>query len=224
MQDAEGAELVGRVWAAVAAAGLTAVRPDVGIILTGSLPVWDKGLELWRRRQVERSQRALEIGCSVASMTPEALMERLCADDLRLTLLAEALNAAAKSTFDAKVAALGRCLANGALALEDMTVLEEIQWTELMGRIELPHLRILQYLMDPASPEVPDGYTHFGEILGVSTEMAIHLTATLESRWLIGGASNPRWDANGGESRNETIYVARPLGVALTERFLLANT
>lgn len=99
------------------------VSPGWGIAASTALPALDVAIGRWKQLQANRTVRALEAAADESELSPDELMDRLVADERRLSLLAAALNGAANTALDNKVEALGRSL--GALAVDDARIQPE---------------------------------------------------------------------------------------------------
>jgi hypothetical protein len=99
---------------------------------------------LARRR--ERGQRALAVAASAASMTPGELLERILHDERLLDLAAAVVAAASETMVEAKIQALGRALATGALATDDAMINEQRFMVDILADLEAPHVRVLHQL------------------------------------------------------------------------------
>jgi hypothetical protein len=96
-----------------------------------------------RRRQAEE---VLEIAAHESAQTVDDLLARLTANPSRLQLAAAAVTAAAETALQAKVRALGRALATGALAADDAEVDEQRFLVDTLRDLEAPHVRVLDQI------------------------------------------------------------------------------
>jgi hypothetical protein len=103
-----------------------------------------------RRR---RGERAYELATAEAGMSPEELLQRILADQRLMDLAVLAVTAASETALDAKIQALGRALATGALATDEAVVDQQRLLVGILADLEAPHLRVLAQLAEPS----PDG-------------------------------------------------------------------
>jgi hypothetical protein len=97
-----------------------------------------------RRRQAEE---VLEIAARESARTVDDLLACLTANPSRLQLAAAAVvTAAAETALHAKVRALGRALATGALAADDAEVDEQRFLVDTLRDLEAPHVRVLDQI------------------------------------------------------------------------------
>jgi hypothetical protein len=124
------------VQATTGAAAASAAASD----LVSSL--WSSLRQRWNRN----AEAALESGAETAGMDVDGLLEELTSTPVRQELLASALEGAAHATLEAKIKALGRSLATGALATNSAEVDRELLFVRAMSEIEAPHLRLLEQM------------------------------------------------------------------------------
>lgn len=221
--------LVIRASAAVAAGGAALANPVVGLAAAGLLPALDQAVTQLQKKQARNVGQALDEAVRVSDLPPEELLERLTGNSARLLLLGNALNAAAQSTYEERVRALGQALASGALAADDARVDEEQIWVTVMADIEVPHLRIIEYLMrdhpDRSGPMVTQQDT-LAQVSGASYLMTSRLLATLERHGLARsrlGSSYPRaYPESRGASGSEEWWQRGELTEPLLDRFRAA--
>jgi chloramphenicol 3-O-phosphotransferase len=79
-------------------------------------------------------------------MTPEDLLNRILRDERLLDLAAAVVAAASETMVEAKIRALGRALATGALAADDAVVDEQRFLVDILDDLEAPHVRMLHQL------------------------------------------------------------------------------
>ncbi|HEU4399454.1 MAG TPA: hypothetical protein VFU54_16670 [Actinomycetota bacterium] len=72
-------------------------------------------------------------------MTPEELLERILHDERLLDLVAAVVAAASETMVEAKIQALGRALATGALAIDDAMINEQRFMVDILADLEAPH-------------------------------------------------------------------------------------
>ncbi|MDP9358460.1 MAG: hypothetical protein M3R02_24870 [Chloroflexota bacterium] len=152
MEDADAAALTANVGLAGAVAAIQVVDPGWGIAASAALPALQVAITRWQQVQADRAIETLNAAAEEAGLGADDLIDRLIADEERLSLLAAALNAATSTAMRAKIAALGRSL--GALAVDSARIDPETVWIRILSDIEAPHVRILQFLLreDPEAP------------------------------------------------------------------------
>jgi hypothetical protein len=110
------------------------------------------GRALERRHQ--RALEALQAGADFKGSTPEDILRAAQSDAARIELVAQALAAASTATTDAKVRALGRALASGALSSDEALVDQEVHVISALARLEPAHVRALELLSETRIPQV----------------------------------------------------------------------
>lgn len=105
-------------------------------------------------RRKARAAEVVDVAAEAANLDVSGLLARLLADDKRVELAARALSAAAASTLETKVAALGRALATGALATDDARVDEQLVLVAVYADLEAPHVRLLAVMAEETPPVV----------------------------------------------------------------------
>jgi hypothetical protein len=226
MDDKEAAALTLRATAGAVAASAATVDPGLGITLAILPPVLDEGIKKWQASQARATARALDVAADASGLEPKAVVDRLTADPARLLLLGEAINAAARSSYDERICALGRALATGALAVDGAKVDEERLWVEILADIEAPHLRMLEYLMRDHPDRTGSMVTQqptLARVAGVSYPMARVLLATLErrnlARWRWGESFPKGYIESAGASASEQWWQRDSLTPLLMDRF-----
>jgi hypothetical protein len=99
-----------------------------------------------RRR---RAERVYELAAVEAGISPEELLQRILGDERLLGLAAAVVAAASETALDAKIRALGRALATGALAADEAVVAEQRLLVNILADLEAPHVRLLAQLAKP---------------------------------------------------------------------------
>ncbi|MCO7219576.1 hypothetical protein [Klenkia sp. PcliD-1-E] len=145
-QSPELTALAAKIVATVAAQGVSLVDPVAGLVAAGFVPALELAVGRYQRQRADNVDGALTEATRVSGKTADQLLNVLSSDPVRLSMLAEALTAAAYSAYPERTRALGRALASGALAEDEATVDAERHWVRLLSRIEAPHLRVLVYL------------------------------------------------------------------------------
>lgn len=152
MRDEESAALVARSGIAVGIAALSAANPVMGIAAAALGPSLELAVETWREQVAMRSARTMAAAADASGLGVDDAINRLLALPEGIPLLAEALNAAARTTLEAKVEALGRSLGN--LAADPAVIDSESIWIRILADIEPPHVRVMLHLLadDPKRP------------------------------------------------------------------------
>jgi hypothetical protein len=112
---------------------------------------------LGRRRA--RGTRALDIAAAEAHLTPEQLLQRILADERLLELAATVVAAAAETTLNAKIRALGQALARGTLATDEAEIDAERFMVATLAALEALHIRVLNQMVQR--------YEDYGEEFGL---------------------------------------------------------
>jgi hypothetical protein len=133
---------VGGALVAVAVAGPTGA-------LTGAASgaVLDHVVKEALGRRRKRGTRALDIAAAEAHLTPEQLLQRILADERLLELAATVIAAAAETTLNAKIRALGQALARGTLATDEAEIDVERFMVATLAALEAPHIRVLHQMV-----------------------------------------------------------------------------
>jgi hypothetical protein len=126
--------------------GLALGGPEGALAGAALEPVLEQVVSEALTRRRERAQRALAVAASTASMTPEELLDRILRDERLLDLAAAVVAAASETMVEAKIRALGRALATGALAVDDAIVDEQRFLVDILADLEAPHVRVLHQL------------------------------------------------------------------------------
>jgi hypothetical protein len=161
-----------------------------------------------RRRQAEAM---LQVAAETTRQTFDELLERITADPHRLQLAAAAVKAAYDTALQAKISALGRALATGAMATDDAVIDEQRVLVDILAGLEAPHVRVLAQTSEehPSAreirrdgrPQEPGGwgYQTATELLGGESGIARPVLSVLESHGLI-------TDVTLGTAARETGY------------------
>lgn len=129
------------------------IGPGGGALVGGAAAAVSTVVSAARERREARAALALAVASAVANVDLDELLNRLLADPRRTELAARALSAAAASTLETKVAALGRALAEG-LADDDAKVDEQLVLVAVYADLEAPHVRLLAVLAEEDPPVV----------------------------------------------------------------------
>lgn len=136
----------------IAAATVAIVAgPAVGIAAAGAAPVMSASLRgaigHWNNYRYQRVQRTLVQASARAQMTADDLVELLASDPDSLDLLVEALDAAARTHLDLKIAALAETLSRASTSdRSDAVIGRERLRVSIFRDLEAGHLAVLQFL------------------------------------------------------------------------------
>ena len=92
-------------------------------------PVLEQVVSETLARRRARGQQALAVAASSVGITPGDLLDRILRDEQLLDLAAAVVAAASETMVEAKIRALGRALATGALATDDAVVENSGSWS-----------------------------------------------------------------------------------------------
>lgn len=143
--------------AAAAGSALDLLAPGAGGTANVSVQAFINFLGRGVERRRGKAQDALDEACASSDTSPDELLTRAGQDDGRIELTMRALTAAAHASTEAKIRALGRALATGVLANDDTTVERETYIVDALGRLQTPHVRVLDILNEERKPEVTGG-------------------------------------------------------------------
>jgi hypothetical protein len=138
-------------WSALAALGASAPGLPPGVqsaaVALGVLPVFleyiqDAPRRAWLRVKAATDEAADRFGDA------EKLLERISSDGRLLWLLDTTVDAAARASTEQKARALGRALAEGALANDDARLDEAALMTRIIADVEPIDVRVLARLSD----------------------------------------------------------------------------
>lgn len=108
----------------------------------------ERGVDRTMQFQVNQAGRMVSYAAEEARLSADELID--AADDpFRLSLLSQALSAAASTALESKLKVLGRLLVQGLLNEDQAKVDEARLLTAAIDEIERPHLRILNYITKP---------------------------------------------------------------------------
>ncbi len=155
MQDQPGGDDL-PVLAAAGAGGVVAELvlgggPVSAVVAGGMVPVAVQAAAVVHRRWRDKAGRALQVAADALDAGLDIFDERLPGHDERVELLARVIEAAARSTLEAKVTALGRVLADG--LREEGDTDEALLLAAALAAIEGPHVGVLAHLH--AHPQIP---------------------------------------------------------------------
>ena len=137
MDDVDAQALLGKAALAGAVAAISAVNPALGIAASAALPALETAIDKWEEVRGARTVEALRTAAATAGVSPDEVVNRLISDSQLITQMAAALNAAANTALDEKIAALGRSL--GQLATDPAMVDTEQLWIRIFSDIDAPH-------------------------------------------------------------------------------------
>lgn len=120
--------------------------PELAGLLGGTAAAITVGIDGANRRRGERVAIAAAIGAEELDSTVDALIENLLQNDAKAELLAAVFEGAARAIDRKKLLMLGRSLAAGARTDDGAALHHEVFMAKLMADLELPHLKILQYM------------------------------------------------------------------------------
>lgn len=201
----------GAVAAAGAAVGVA--HPDVAIEMAGLVAV---GAELlpsfvmdrvkpFRRRQLAKVVAA---GAASEGVSPEVLIGKARETDSRTLLTTDMLEAAARTAYEEKLAALGRAWARGVVTDDDGELAVEHQFVRTISRLEVPHVQVLGVVaqtpsLRPQGMPLPNGWTPnaVGRELPQYGAMSGQLLAVLASEGLVVDASTDNALSEGTQYR-----------------------
>jgi hypothetical protein len=130
-------------------------NPVGATLVGGSAPVLKYLKQLWTRageRRGDRAARSLEHAADLLDAGLDILVERAAGHDARLELLAQVLEAAARTSMEDKIQALGQILADG---LRNDNHLDEARLlASMVNDLEAPHVVVLKLIAEqPVPPE-----------------------------------------------------------------------
>ena len=141
--------------------GLALGGPEGALAGAAVEPVLEQVVSETLARRRARGRQALAVAASSTDITPEDLLDRILRDEQLLDLAAAVVAAASETMVEAKIQALGRALAAGALATDDAVVDEQRFLVDILADLEAPHIRVLKQLSIQhegyGSPRTPDG-------------------------------------------------------------------
>lgn len=170
-------------WLAALAAGgiLVGSAEPSAILLASSLPVmaataFALDAKAYRRRMA-RGGRVIEIAAQQLDVGVEEIAELAGDSDPRIELLGRVIEAAASTvTLEAKIAALGRVLAQG--LRDDAGLDEAIMLVKVLTVLEIPHFRVLASLANLALIGGPNGW-HDSAAIRVMTKLNLDATPVM---------------------------------------------
>lgn len=130
-------------------------NPIGATLVGGSAPVLKYLKQLWTQageRRGDRAARALEHAADIMDVGIDIFVERAAGHDARLELLAQVLEAAARTSMEDKIKALSQILADG---LRSDSHLDEARLlASMVNDLEAPHLAVLALVAEqPVPPE-----------------------------------------------------------------------
>ena len=158
LQERPGAafdRVVGNLVNSGLSAWLTTVTgsPDSGAAIGGMVgPIAEEVSFAFRRilgLQTARGTRMIEQAAVTSGTTPPDFLDRLLEDPFKVELLLRAMEAAGRSTTEAKLDLISDLLATGALTSDRPVVQEQLLALEAIRSLDVPHFRLLVLLNDP---------------------------------------------------------------------------
>jgi hypothetical protein len=220
--DQRAGGLAAAAAAAVSGAIVDLVLPGagapVGVGVQWLVNFLGRGIE--RRR--DKALDALDEACAAGAVTAEELLDRAGSDERRVELTMRAMDAAARSTSEAKIRALGRALATGVLAEDDAIVDREMFVVDALSRLEAPHIKLLNILSGTSQPQ-RNGVLYTTHELAWSVPQLVRaypqveatLGAIVAALTSLGAAVDV---TTGGFGGGEPSYQASDFGHALLRR------
>jgi hypothetical protein len=128
--------------------------PESAALIGGMIGPFAEELSFAIRKAVNlqqrRSQHMVDEAAERGQVSIEELLDRLLRSPSKVELLLRALEAAARSTTEAKTDLIAELLATGALAEDGAVVDEQRLVVEAIGALETPHFRLLSILDQPS--------------------------------------------------------------------------
>jgi len=128
-------------------------NPIGATLVGGSAPVLKYLQQVWTRageRRGDRAARSLEHAADLMDVGLDILVERAVGYDARLELLAQILEAAARTSMEDKIQALGQILADG---LRSDSHLDEARLlASMVNDLEAPHVVVLKLIAEHRVP------------------------------------------------------------------------
>ncbi|WP_040925914.1 hypothetical protein [Saccharomonospora marina] len=128
-------------------------NPVGATLVGGSAPVLKYLQQVWTRageRRGDRAARSLEHAADLLDVGLDILVERAAGHDAHLELLAQVLEAAARTSMEDKIQALGQILADG---LRSDSHLDEARLlASMVNDLEAPHVVVLKLIAEQPEP------------------------------------------------------------------------
>jgi hypothetical protein len=121
-------------------AGLAQAATPVAVMLTHRI------FEELRMQSLQRTERVITEAALNVGVDDGTLIDELLSERRKAVLLGTALNAAARSIAEEKIAWFARCLEAGYLATDDAVVDKETFFVDAFAEVEVPHIRVLGHL------------------------------------------------------------------------------
>lgn len=137
-----------------AAAGLLVAGAGGALVAGGLSPLVATTLAELQGHRFRRVQATIDSSVEMSATTEADLLAAMLATPVGAALLAAALEGAAKSVSDEKIALFARAIANGSLR-DDTAVDTEFLFVRAFADFELPHFRVLERMYP--LPEKIDG-------------------------------------------------------------------
>lgn len=127
----------------VIAAIATGDAPGTTVAATAA-PLLVQAAVALRARWAEKGQRAIDVAADHMGVGVDIVLERSLTYEDRLELLARVIESSARSTFEEKIDALGRVLADG--LQEDGDIAEALVLARALEVLDQPHVVVLDHL------------------------------------------------------------------------------
>lgn len=137
---------------AVATATLGPPGAVAGAVLTPVVAdLYNKAAAEWRSQSSGKADAVLVDAAAAGQKTVAQLLKDIGDDEDKLLLLAHTVEAAMRTRNRAKIKALGRALASGALARDAAKVDEAQLRVNILRELEAPHFRVLALIAEKSS-------------------------------------------------------------------------
>lgn len=166
MADNEPSSSDRAVAGAIAAVGSYALTKDAlasALITAATTPYVETAAATVRagaQSRIDRATNAVKVAIHFGGVTPDQFLSNVRSSDKKLEFALGALNAAAASVEDYRVAAIGRALATGALAADEAIVDEQTLYVRAFAACDALHVRLLTLIShDVTDPEGREQWT-----------------------------------------------------------------
>lgn len=146
MDESKDAELLMRSATAMTAAVVAAANPTAGVLVAGVVPLVDEAARKWLKYQALQMATTLGIAHHRSGLSVDEFISEAGRRPETQVLLGEVLEAAARSTMEEKIRALGEGYAEALMSEESAVVEEERLWISMLGEIQRPHVLALKAL------------------------------------------------------------------------------
>jgi hypothetical protein len=166
----------------------------------------------------------LRVAAGQPGLDADRLVDRVGADPRLAGLLLDAIRAAEHARFDAKVAMLGRALADGVLAADDTSLDMATLALDAVAQIEQPHLTVLAHIAEiqaraggsplPTRSELADELAALAQGIGPIVALLTSLALCTEM--------TPQSVQIGGQSPIEPVLQVTDFGVRVLDYYKAA--